>query len=214
MPKWVKTHKLSQHGHYLKTMDFVTPDTDKYLRELREEQEKKFNKFDSELNEARLISRETVSKIILLCSTIIGFSLTLLSIKNISLEVNINTLRLSWYLFLATIVLGFLSLFIEGRLHYSLKWRAFQVQDYDRAYVYPLLDKIRVWVTCFYSLIFPRNLIFCKIYPTAKARKQNALLNAKTVITLAEFEKVTFVLENIFIILFVTALVVFINSYR
>lgn len=183
------------------------------VQKVFEEQKEKFKEFDASLASARLISRDVIYKIILICSSIIGFSITLISIPQFDFKTDISFLRTSWYLFLITIILGFVSIFLEGRLHYALKWRAFQVQDYDKAYKYPLIDKLKVWSVCLYSLIFPRNLIFCKIYKTKEERKYNALLNAKTVQTLAEIEKAPFVIENSFVLFFIAALVFFVRSY-
>lgn len=184
------------------------------LKQLQKEFKEKFAEFDKDLANARIISRDVVYKIILLCSTIIGFSLTLISLPQVGIHTDIVTLRYSWYLLLATIVLGFLSIFVEGRLHYALKWRSFQVQDFDKEYLYPPFDKIKVWAVCAYSLIFPRNLIFCRIYPDPKVKKQNELLNAKAVQMLAELEKLTFIFEDLFIVMFIGGLIVFVASYR
>jgi len=184
------------------------------LKHLQQEFKEKFAEFDKDLANARILSRDVIYKIILLCSTIIGFSLTLISLPQVGIHTDINTLRFSWYLLLATIVLGFLSLFIEGRLHYALRWRSFQVQDFDKKYTYPFFDKVKVWLVCAYSLIFPRNLIFCRIYEDPEIKKQNELLNAKVVQTLAELEKLTFIIENLFIIMFIAGLIVFVLSYQ
>lgn len=177
------------------------------------EQKEKFKEFDEELSGARVISRDVIYKVIIICSSIIGFSVTLISIPNLELQINSSLLKTSWYFFLSTIIIGFFSIFLEGRLHYTLKWRAFQVQDFNQDYNYRIFDKIKVWVVCFYSLVFPRNLIFCLVYKSEKENKYNYILNAKTVQTLAELEKVPFFLENLFIIVFVTALYIFVRSY-
>lgn len=184
------------------------------LKQWQHEFKEKLAEFDKDLSDARIISRDVIYKIILLCSTIIGFSLTLISLSQVGIHADINTLRISWYLLLATIFLGFLSLFVEGRLHYALRWRSFQVQDFDKEYTYPFLDRVKVQLVCIYSLIFPRNLIFCRIYKEPKVKKQNELLNAKTVQALAELEKLTFVIENLFIFIFVAGLIAFVLSYR
>lgn len=67
---------------------------------------------------------------------------------------------------------------------------------------------------CAYSLIFPRNLIFCRIYEDPEIKKLNDLLNTKAVQTLAELEKLTFIIENLFIIMFIAGLIVFVLSYQ
>lgn len=183
------------------------------LEKWQKEFKEKMAEFDKNLADARIIGRDVIYKIILLCSTIIGFSITLISIPQVNFNIDVITLRISWYLFLSTIIVGFLSVFFEGRLHYALKWRALQVQDFDKEYTYPIKDKIKVWLVCLWSLIFPRNLIFCKIYNAPKEKKYHGLLNAKAVQTLAELEKLTFNIENLFIVLFITALIIFVKSY-
>lgn len=184
------------------------------LYRFAQEQKEKIKEFDDKLSSARLVSRDVIYKIILICSSIIGFSLTLISIPNLEFKSDIIQLQTSWNLFLYTIVLGFVSIFIEGRLHYALQWRSFQVQDYDENYKYPFVDKMKVWLVCLYSLIFPRNLIFCRSYKTKEDKRYYALLNAKAVMTLAELEKLTFLLENIFVVVFIIALFTFVRSYK
>ena len=78
---------------------------------------------------------------------------------------------------------------------------------------YPFIDKLKVLGVCIYSIIFPRNLFFCRIYKTSQEKKHNALLNAKTVQALAEFEKIPFVIENLFVVSFIISLFIFIKSY-
>ena len=69
------------------------------LEKFAYEQKEKFREFDKNLLEARLISRDVIYKIILICSSIIGFSLTLISIPNFDLRSDINQLKSSWNLF-------------------------------------------------------------------------------------------------------------------
>lgn len=184
------------------------------FEKLIQEQKEKFKEFDENLAFSRLVSRDVIYKIILICSSIIGFSLTLLSLPSVELRSDLNLLKISWYLFLYTIVLGFLSVFLEGRLHYALHWRVIQVQDFDEKYLYPITDRLKVWFVCLWSLVFPRNLIFCKIYNTSANKKYYALLNAKTVMSLAGMEKSIFLLENIFVTVFVLALFTFVRSIK
>lgn len=185
------------------------------LEKLQREQKEKFKEFDSALDSARIISRDTVYKIILLCTTIVGFSVTLMSINTpiFSVKVDVQSLQVSWYLFLITIILGFLSLLFEGRLHYALTWRTIQVQDHDKGYKLSLSEKIKVYSVVLYSIVSPRNLFFCRIYKTESEKRWNARMNAVTIITLAEFEKATFVFENLFLAFFIFALFTFIRSY-
>jgi hypothetical protein len=196
-------------------------DLDRIMREAREDMARsnqefkdQLKEFDSALNNARILSRDVTYKIIVLCTSIIGFSLALISTNILSVSVDVYQLRISWYLFLTTIICGFASLFIEGRIHYVLGWRGFQVQEFDSTYRYKWYKKIMVFFVAIYSLISPRNLIFCRAYKSEAEKLNNGYLNAKTIQLLAEWEKLTFLTENIFIISFVAALYVFITSYK
>lgn len=184
------------------------------LEKINKELREKLREFDADLNSARVISRDVIYKIIFLCSTIIGFSVTLITIKTPLFEIGVDTkkLQFSWYLFLLTIIVGFASLLFEGRLHYALAWRALQVQIHED-HKYSLIENIKIYFIVLYSIIFPRNLFFCRIYKTEEEKNWNALANGKTVRILAELEKFPFLLENLFIAFFVIALFVFVTSY-
>lgn len=187
----------------------IEDNLEKFQKKFKEEMQE----FDSGLKESRILGRDVIHKIVILCSTIIGFSITLISLPQFETNLNIFSLRISWQLFLVTIVIGFLSLFIESRIHYVLKWRAIQIQDFDEKYNYRLIDRIKVLATCLYTLFSPRNLIFCKIYKTQAEQKSNALLNGKVIQSLAEMEKLPLFLENLFILFFVVSLTIFVKSY-
>jgi hypothetical protein len=171
------------------------------------------DRFDTNLKDARLLSRGAIYKVILLSSSIIGFSVTLASFQNLGLRVNIETLKYSWYLFLFTIVVGFFTLFLEGRIKYALAWKAIQPQIFDESIHFGFPEIIKVNLVVCFSLLFPRNLFFGRIYSNERDRKYYQFLNAKAVYYLAELEKLPFHFENFFIILFILSLIVFISSY-
>ncbi len=189
----------------------IQQDSEKRFKQIQDDFDKKFRELDEGLASSRTISRDIVHKIILLSTGIIGFSVTLASVPFLSGNIDIPRLTQSWTVFLLTIVFGYLPLILESRINYCLKWRGFQVQDYELKI--STWNKVYALLIAIYSILFPRNLIFCRIYKNEADTKLNAARNAHVVMTLANLEKLTFIFENIFVVLFVTGLYLFVRSF-
>jgi len=173
--------------------------------------EQKMEKFDSDLESARKIARETMAKIVILSTSIIGFSVTLLSVKQLDLQIGTRGLKLSWLLFTATIALGLLIPFVESRAKYVIYWRGLQHQEWERTLTF--WDKLKIVVVIFYSvLIGPRNLIYCKIYKDEAIRNKNAHRNAQVIHWTNKVISLMLATEILFILLFVGALSVLLYS--
>ena len=173
--------------------------------------EQKMEKFDSDLESARNIARETMAKIVILSTSIVGFSVTLLSIEQLSLQISTRGLKLSWILFTATIALGLLIPFIESRAKYVIYWRGLQHQEWERKLTF--WDKLKILVIILYSvLLAPRNLIYCKIYKDETIRNQNAHRNAQIIHWTNKVINLMLAAEVAFILLFVGALTVLLYS--
>lgn len=177
----------------------------------------KMEKFDKNLESSRLIARETMSRIVVLSTTIIGFSVTLLSLKELNLRLDEHGLKLAWLLFTCTIALGLLLPYIESRAKYVIHWRGLQHQEWDKDSLNSLTftDKIKISLAVVFSvLVVPRSLIFCRIYSDEAVKKKNALYNALTIHwTNKAIDSVLF-LELVFIFTFVASLLVFLSSVR
>lgn len=173
--------------------------------------EQKMEKFDRDLEGARKIARETMSKIVVLATTIIGFSVTVLSVEQLSLQISERGLRTAWLLLTVTIALGLLIPYLEGRSRYVIHWRGLQHQEWEGKLSF--WEKIKVSAIVAYSLLIgPRNLIYCKIYSDEVVKKKNARKNALAIHYTNKVINLILFAELLFIITFVTALAVLLYS--
>lgn len=173
--------------------------------------EQKMEKFDRDLEGARKIARETMSRIVVLATTIIGFSVTLLSVEQLSLQISERGLRTAWLLLTATIALGLLIPYLEGRSKYVIHWRGLQHQEWEGKL--SIWEKIKVSGVVAYSLfIGPRNLIYCKVYEEEAVKKKNARKNALAIHYTNKVINLMLFAELLFIVVFVAALAVLLYS--
>jgi hypothetical protein len=122
----------------------------------------KYDRMDKDMEAARSVGRDAIYRIALLSGAIIGFSATLLSIKTVSARVDIGLLEASWFLFVAVIAIGPLSIYIEARTRYAIAWRATQQQNFDR-HDFPLSMRLKFVIVLAYTvLVRPRNLIYAR----------------------------------------------------
>lgn len=189
------------------------------LRKEHEEQNAKFmldfenkmEKFDRDLENARRIARDTMAKIVILSTSIIGFSVTLLSIEQLDLQITVSGLKLSWLLLTITIALGLLIPFLESRARYVIYWRGLQHQEWDRNL--SRWDNFKVVLVIAYSVLLgPRNLIYCKIYKDEAVRNKNAHRNAQVINWTNKVINLVLASELLFIITFVSALTMLLYS--
>jgi hypothetical protein len=186
-----------------------TGDMEKQNLELKE----KFKKLDDDLEGARTLSRDTLHKLILLATSIVGFSITVVSTNLFNQRANFGELKLSWYIFLLAIITAYISLFLESRVKYALSWRAFQVMQFNKKY-FSFQDWVKVFAVIIYSIILsPRNLVFCRMYSSEDKKTYFANLNGKTVGWLAETYKLVLLIETITAVIFIYGLYLFIKSF-
>lgn len=195
-------------------LDKIAADSKKAMDDINNDFEKKFEKFDRETEAARMISRDALYKMVILETSIIAFSVTLLSVSALRINPNAAFLKTSWVLFLASIICWLSSAFIESRAKFTISWRNLQVSEYDKK-DYNYLDHLKVMGVAVYSLfISPRNLIFCiwrKNTPGYKKYVHN--MNAKVIGLIADILKIPLSLELFSIILFVVGLVYFVKTF-
>jgi hypothetical protein len=173
--------------------------------------EQNMEKFDRDLESARRIARDTMAKIVLLSTSIIGFTVTLLSIEQLSLSISTRGLKAAWLLLTVTIALGLLIPFFESRAKFTVYWRGLQQQDWDR--VLTKWDNIKiVMLICYSVLINPRNLIYCKAYKNEPIQEKNAHRNAQVINWVHKVLNLLLVGELLFILSFIGALVVLLYS--
>lgn len=195
-------------------MDKIVEDSKRAMDVINLDLEKKFEKFDRETESTRLISRDALYKLMLLESSIIAFSITILSVVALRIDPDIVSLKISWIIFLCSILLGYLSFFIESRAKFSISWRTLQVTEFDKK-DYNWLDHLSVIAVVLYTLIVsPRNLIFCRWLKSDKEYKKYIHnMNGKTIGLLADILKIPLFLETISIVLFIIGLWYFIKTF-
>lgn len=90
--------------------------------------ENKMEKFDRDLEQSRAIARQTMSKMGVLATTIIGFSVTLLSVEQLDLKINSIGIKNAWLLLVCAIALGLLIPYLEARSKYVIYWRGCNIK--------------------------------------------------------------------------------------
>jgi len=195
-------------------MEKISEDFKNSMKKLDDDLEKKFDKFDRETEAARTISRDALYKMVLLETSIIAFSVTLLSVSALRISPDTNSLKISWVVFLVSVILWLLSAFIESRAKFTISWRSLQVSEFDKK-DYNWIDYLKVIGVVAYSLVIsPRNLIFCTWRKnTDEYKKYVHNMNGKTIGFLAETIKLPLYLETISLLLFVVGLFYFIKTF-
>jgi len=180
-----------------------------------EELEKKNNNFDKNIRSAKQISRNTIYRVVLLSSGIIGFSVSFFSIPILQSALNVSRLRFSWYFFLSAIIIGITILFLAGRFRSALTWKTHQLSQWLEKYDdYTKFEKIQARFIALLSLIYPYNLVFNKSY-NAEGSKHEQRVNGLVVHFLARGEQgLISILENIFLVCFILGLVFLVFSFK
>ena len=173
---------------------------------------RRLKQHDDELDAARILSREFITRVIILCSSAVAFSVSLFSIPIIKDNIDFTIIKYSWFCFVGTIILGFFLLFFEGRVEYVRAYRAFQPTGNISQYKRKFFDHIRIIFIIIFSLFYPTNLVFCRIYRDAEKMNYYQNLNGFIVHYLAKMRGTYFLLENIFIVIFISSLVIFVKG--
>jgi hypothetical protein len=90
------------------------------------------------------VSRDAIYRVSVLSASIVAFSATLLSIKQLHLSVNESLLAASWCLFAAVVVIGPTSVAVEARARYVITWRSRQPQDFDAERKLTRLERLQL----------------------------------------------------------------------
>ena len=181
---------------------------DKYLE--------KFKEFDKKIDASRESSRSVIYKIIILSASIVGFSVSLFSVPALQSSLNIDKLRLSWYFFLSTIILGFLFLLSEPRINYAKTWKGEQPKKFpdDLKFNYTYKEQFIALLIILVSLIHPSNLIYNRIYKKAEEKEFKEKMNFLVVHWLARIGSALIILENVIFILFTISLILLVFSFN
>lgn len=171
----------------------------------------KFRRYDKGIDAARKMSRDAIHKVLLFSAGTLSLTVTMFSA--FPSKIDVGTVQLSWYLLVAAIVTGYLTLFLHGRVLYAKTWKSFNTdQTIPLPYEYPFLYRIIAIPFAIFSLIFPANMILNK--PNALNAPIWQKINHYTVHELAWFEHRIPFLENMTILFFVSGLIVLVMSVR
>ena len=181
-----------------------------YMGTVGEEMER----FDKNIKASKQISRNAIYRIVLLSSAIVGFSVSLFSIPTLQQSINLHSVRFSWYSFIAVIIIGSLSLLAEGRISYAVTWKGRQTSDYNYSLSdYSIKEKLFAIFIVIWTLLYPANLVFNRIYKNENEKKFKPKVNGLVVHWLARLgHRITF-LENLVFIFFVIGLFLLVRSF-
>lgn len=171
----------------------------------------KYDKYELEINESRKICRDVVYKIVLLSSAIVGFSVSLFSIDLFQDVIDVSLVKMSWYIFVTEIILGFFIMLLYGRIRYAKIWKTTNTlftTDIPKKYKWYL--KLITIPIALYSVLKPANMIFN--HKKWMKNKKVDSINQLIVHELAWMEHRIPTFENIFFVLFIVGLVLLVRS--
>ena len=177
----------------------------------------KMEKLDRDLEHSRSLSRHLIEKIIVLATSIVGFSVTILSIEQLKINLRISELMVSWILFALTIAFGLLIPFIESRVKYVIHWRGLQPQEFEDKgkSIVSLWQRTKVFFVTMYSIfVNPRSLIYCRPEKDEKKHYLDKIRNSVVIHQANLYVNLIFILELAFVATFILAFVYFIASVR
>lgn len=177
----------------------------------------KMEKLDRDLEHSRSLSRNLIEKIVVLATSIVGFSVTILSVDQLNINLSMSELMVSWILFASTIAFGLLIPFIESRVKYVIYWRGLQPQEFEEKgeSVITLRQRSNVFFVTMYSIfINPRSLIYCSPEKDEKKHLLDKLRNAVVIHQANLYVNLIFILEFAFVATFIFGFVYFIASVQ
>lgn len=186
-------------------------------REFMDDFNAKMEKLDRDLEHSRSLSRDLIEKIVVLATSIVGFSVTILSIEQLNLSLGIAELMTAWILFASAIALGLLIPFIESRVKYVIFWRGLQPQEHEEKgkSIVTLMQRSKVFLVTMYSIfINPRSLIYCRPEKDEKKYYLDKVRNGVVIHQANLYVNLIFILELAFVVTFIFGFVYFIASVQ
>lgn len=196
--------------------DEILEKSKRAMQEISDKLKREFDEFDERLSDSRKLSITAISRLVFLSSGIVGFSVSLFSIQALQSRLDLDTLRYSWYFFVASIIGGFFILIFEGRFRFAKTWKSFQVSNYPEAgnYDYSLREKIFAMFILIISVFYPANLLFNRVYKDENERKFKTRVNGLVVHKLASIENALMFLENIIFVSFICGILMLVWSFK
>jgi uncharacterized membrane protein len=199
-------------------MDQFKKELDDIVNKTKVDAEKiieKTTEFGKNLDASRSVSRTAIYQIVLLSAGIVGFSVSLFSIPTLQSGLDLYNLKLSWYFFTATIILGFFVLLFEGRIEFAIVWKNFQPSQLPNPgeYSYSLREKLVALFIVLTSVFNPSNLVFNRVYETEDEKKYKERINGLVVHRLAIMKNELVYIENIVFVTFVCGITLLVLSF-
>jgi hypothetical protein len=170
------------------------------------------NRYTQNIDAARSLSRDAINKIVLLSAGTLSFSVTLFSA--FTDKIDLDRVRWSWHALLATVIIGYFSLLLHGRLAYAKEWKITNTVWMEGSpKIYPFSYKFIAIPFALFSVLFPANMIFNKIeeksWFSAIFRER---VNHYVVHELAWLEHRIPILENVCMLTFIAGLILLVTS--
>lgn len=167
-------------------------------------------KFDRELERVRALSRDAIFRVTVLSASIVAFSATVLSIRQLHLNVGKGLLGASWCLFAAAVVLGPATVALEARAQLIFTWRSRNPQRPDMERKLTLAEGLQLFFVLLYGITLrPRSLFYARNTDyDAETPTQGMWMNARAIQAMHLVMDIALALEVVVWIVFSAAMVV------
>jgi len=194
-----------RHTHFMTTGDPVAA-----MEKAGEKQHERMEKFSRDLERVRALSRDAIYRVTVLSASIVAFSSTVLSVRQLHLRANTTLLAASWCLFAAAVVLGPALVAVEARAQFIITWRSLQPQDFDMERRLTFRERAQLFFVLLYALtIRPRSLFFARHTDyDANAPTQGMWMNFRAVLAMHLVMDIALGLEIVLWLVFSAAMVV------
>jgi len=183
---------------------------DRLEAENRARREKFEAELDRWMDEARSVGRDALYRITFLSASIVAFSASLLSIKELDIDANEGALAASWCLFAAVVILAPTAIALEARAKFVVAWRSRQPQDFDAARRPTKTERLKLYAVAAYSIALrPRNLIYVRDTDyDAEKPTQGMWMNFRMILLLHKIWDLALAVELLVWALFAAAMIV------
>ena len=190
--------------------DDVRAMVDRLEAENRLRRQKFEDDLDRRMEEARSVGRDALYRITALSASIVAFSATLLSIKELNFDANEGALGASWCLFAAVVILAPAVIALQARTQFVVAWRAWQPQHHDPDRRPTKSERLKLWSVAAYSLALrPRNLIYARDTDyNAEKPTQGMWMNLRMILLLHKIWDLALAVELVVWALFGAAVIV------
>jgi len=174
----------------------------------------KFNrdmeKFDRDLERVRSLSRDAIYRVTVLSASIVAFSATVLSVRQLHLNADTGLLGASWCLFAAAVVLGPALVALEARTQFIITWRARQPQDFNTERRLTFRERVQLFFVLLYAItIRPRSLFYARHTDyDEKTPTQGMWMNFRAVLAMHLVMDIALALEVLLWLIFSAAMIV------